>query len=203
MSTQTYDSDIYEDGQQFKDDAKLVVRFEFMPIKNHVKSIEQGRPVFDDVEYITIIIPGQRDNLVTEVTEQYRNRFAKQYENWKSRTEDPTSGTPLKELPWMSVSQVAEFSALNVKTVEQLLGLSDAVAQKFMGFQQLKARAQRFLDAAKDAAPDLKMEAALQARDEQITLLQSQMQDLMKRLQETEKPRVAAPQNAADAPPKK
>lgn len=203
MSTQIFDSDIYEDGQQFKDDAKLVVKFEYLPVKNHVKSDEAGRPVFEDVEYITIIVPGQRDTLVTEVTDQYRQRFAKQYSNWKARVSDPMSGTPLSELPWMSVSQVAEFQALNVKTVEQLVGMSDAAAQKFMGYATIKARAQRFLDAAQGAAPDLKLEAALKERDDKIALMEQQMTELMDRVKATEKPKVTAPQNAAELPAKK
>jgi len=195
MSTQVYDSDIYEDGQQFKDDARLVIRFEYMPIKN---AAEAGRPMFDDVEYITIIIPGQRDTMVTEVTDQYRQRFAKQYQAWKARSADPLSGTPLSELSWMSVSQVAEFNAMNIRTVEQLVGLSDSVAHKFMGYQQLKARAQRFLDAASTAAPDLKLEKALEERDAEVSVLKQQVSDLMARVSASEKTKTAAPQNAAD-----
>lgn len=168
MSPQTYDDAIYEDGQQFKDDAKLVVMFQYLPVKDEVRSANEGRPCFVDVEYITVIVPGSRDTLVTEVTDVYRNRFRRQYENWKARIEDPASGTPLKELPWMTVSQVMEFNALNVKTVEQLVNLPDNIAQKFMGFHQVKARAERFLAAAAGEAPSLALEAKLQDRDDKI-----------------------------------
>lgn len=168
MSTQTFDGEVYEDGQQFKDDAKLVVMFQYLPVKDQVRSDQEGRPCFVDVEYITIIVPGSRDTLVTEVTDQYRNRFRKQYDNWKARIEDPASGTPLKELPWMTVSQVMEFAAMNVKTVEQLVNLPDSIAQKFMGFHQIKDRAKRFLEAAAGEAPSLKLEAELRSRDEKL-----------------------------------
>lgn len=168
MSTQAYDGDVYEDGQQFKDDAKLVVMFYMQPIKMEAQSIEEGRPIFKDFEYIKIITPGSRDTLVTEVTDQYRQRFARQYENWKSRTTAADTGTPLDELPWMTASQVMEFQYFQVKTVEQLVALPDNVAQKFMGFHEIRARAKRYLEAAAGEAPALKMEASLKERDEKI-----------------------------------
>lgn len=168
MSTQTYDADVYEDGQQFKDDARLIVMFHMQPIKLELKSTEEGRPIFQDFEYITIITPGSRDTLVTEVTDQYRNRFRKQYENWKARTQDSASGTPLSELPWMTASQVMEFQYFNVKTIEQLVSLPDNIAQKFMGFHEVRARAKRFLEAAAGEAPGLVLEEKLKERDEKL-----------------------------------
>lgn len=177
--TPTYEDEVYEDGQQFKDDKRLVVMFWVNAIKNEFETAQQGRPIFNDVEYITIITPGQRDNMVTEVTDVYRNRFRRQYENFKARKDQDVTGTPLSELPWMSASQVAEFNALHVKTVEQLVSLPDAVAMKFMGFHDFKRRAERFLDAAKDAAPDMKLELALKERDEQIAFLSEQVKNLV------------------------
>jgi len=159
--TPTYEDQVYEDGQQFKDDAKLVVMFYPRPIKMEAASIEAGRPIFQDFDYIKIITPGSRDTLDTEVTDQYRRRFSVQYANYKARIAQTDVGTPL----------VMEFKGVNIKTVEQLVSLPDVLAQKFPGINDIMRRAQRFLDAAADAAPDLKLEAALKERDEQIAEL--------------------------------
>jgi tryptophan 2,3-dioxygenase len=76
-------------------------------------------------------------------------------------------------LPWLSIGQIAEFQAVSCRTIEQLIGMPDAMGQKFMGFHAIKARAQTYLDAAKSAAPLLKMEAELKKRDEKIEELQT------------------------------
>lgn len=178
--TPTFDDEVYEDGQQHKDDAKLVAFFYMRPVKHEAESIKQGRPIFVEIEYIKIITPGQKDNLETEATETYRQRFPKQYAQFKARTEQAVSGTPLAELPWMSIGTVAEYNALNVKTVEQLVNLPDAVASKFMGFHQDKQRAERFLDAANGVAADAKLEKALEERDAQIESLRKQVEELIK-----------------------
>lgn len=186
MPTATYDSDVYEDGQQFKDDKNLMVRFFMQPIKHEVKSQEEGRPIFIEIPYIEVITPGSRDNLVTEATENYQNRFRRQWENFKLRQENPLEGTILSEVPWLTVSQVAELNALNIKTVEQLVNLPDSLAQKVMGSHQLRQRAQRFLDAAKGEATNTKLEAQLAERDatiasqgQMLKQLQAQMEQLM------------------------
>lgn len=186
MSTATYDSDVYEDGQQFKDDAKLMVKFHMEAIRDNFRSEQEGRAIFIEVPYITIITPGSKDNLVTEATEHYQNRFRRQWENFKARIEDPLSGTPLSEVPWMTVGQVAELNAMNVKTVEQLVDMPDNLAQRIMGAHQLRQRAQRFLDAAKGEAVHTQLEQKLQERDdkireqgEQIKAMQAQLEKLL------------------------
>jgi hypothetical protein len=188
--TPTYDSEIFDDSNMYMHDDKLVAFFHLMPVKLEVESKEQGRLVCTDIEYITIITPGQRDTLVTEVTDQYRHRFQKRYDAWKSKMEAPESGTPLSEVPWLTPSQIAEFNWLHIKTVEQLVNLSDSVAQKIMDFHRIKARAQRFLDAATAAAPDMKLEAELAKRDETIEEMKAQIAALIG-AQQTPKPVMA------------
>lgn len=177
-----FSDDVYEDGQQNKDDAKLLVKFEYKAVKNEPRSIEAGVLQCDQIEYITIMIPGQRDTLVTEVTEQYKQRFASRYKRWKDQIAEPESGTPLSEVTWITASQLAEFNSVNVKTLEQLAALPDAIAQKFMGNMEIRARAQRMIERAKEAAPGLHLNAELSKRDEQIADMQRTIAELMSRM---------------------
>lgn len=191
MSTEVYDSDVYEDGQQFKDDQKLHVRFYKQPIKMEAASIAEGRPIFQDFDYIHIMIPGQRDDLKTEVTEHYIRRFRRQWENYQARNADVTIGTPLAEVPWLTQSQVLEFTAVNIRTVENLRDLPDVLGQRFMGIHELKARAARFLEAAKGEAPILKLEAENQRLKETIGAQADQLAAMdvaIKELQAAKKP---------------
>lgn len=187
MSTAEYEHDVYEDGQQFKDDAKLMVRFFMKAIKHEANSKAENRPVFVEVPHIEVITPGSRDTLVTEATENYQMRFRRQWDNFTARQTAPLEGTPLAEVPWMTVGQVAELNAMNVKTVEQLVNMPDVLAQKVMGSYQLRDRAKRFLEAAADGAAASKLEAQLEERDatiasqgQMIKQLQEQMSKLIK-----------------------
>jgi len=180
MSTETFDAVMnFEDGQQSEADKRLLVLFYRATVKNEPKSIEAGRPIFDEIDLVKIITPGSRDSFVGDATLEYQQRFAPQWARYKAGREQTSSGTPLNQLPWMSIAQVEEFKAVGCHTIEQLVGMSDAVSQKFMGHHDLKRRAQLYLDAAKDAAPTLKMQAELEKRDEEIKTLQTQVAALL------------------------
>ncbi len=165
----------FEDNQQSDADKRLAVLFYTGLEKNEGKSVEAGRPIFDEIALVKIITPGSRDNFVGDATEEYQHRFPVQWARYKAGKTQQDSGTPLSQLPWMTISQVAEFEAVGCKTVEQLVGMADSISQKFMGHHQIKQRAQAYLDAAKESAPTIRLQAELEKRDTQIKELQTQV----------------------------
>lgn len=172
-SPDTFEGDMnFEQNEQSDADKKLVAIFFKGTIKNETKSVNEGRPIFDGVDLIRIIAPGTRDTFVGDATPDYQMRFPHQWARYKANQSQDVGGTPLTQVPWLTPEQIAEFHAMHVKTVEHLAGMPDAVAQKFMGFHQIRERAQRYLDAAKEAAPGLKLQAELQKRDELIAQMQ-------------------------------
>lgn len=175
MSTEIDFAMNFEDGQQSEADKRLLVVFYRSTVKNEPKSIEAGRPVFDEIDLIKIITPGSRDSFVGDATPDYQMRFAQQWNRYKAGKEQTASGTPLSMLPWLAVNQIEEFKAVGCHTIEQLVGMPDSISQKFMGHHQIKQRAQVYLDAAAGLAPTLKLQAELEKRDEQIATLQTQM----------------------------
>lgn len=179
MSTETLDHAMdFTDAQQSEADRRLFVTFFKDAIKNVTASVEAGRPIFEERDFIRIVTPGSRDSVVARVREgdQYTMRFPTQWARYKQNLDQAVSGTPLSQVPWMSVAQVAEFNAVGCKTVEQLVGMSDAMASRFMGFHGVKNRLQAYLDAAKDAAPALKLQAELEKRDDQIAELKTMLE---------------------------
>jgi hypothetical protein len=186
MQTATFEGEVYEDGQQYRDDAKLMVRFEMRAVKHEFNSIKEGRPIFVDIPYIYVITPGSRDVMAAEATPDYQRRFKRQWDAFISREAAPESGTPLSEVTWLTKSQVAEMQAMNIKTVEHLVNLPDSLANGVMGYHQIKDRARRFLAAAAGEAPMLAMEAKLKERDlrleeqaREIELMKAQIKTLM------------------------
>lgn len=158
-------------------DEKLHVTFRLEPLKDEAASREQGRPIFKEVEFIKIAVPGQKTEIVERVVrEKDRERFARQYDRWKRNGEqEALIGTPLAEWPGITRSQVEELKHFNVRSVEQLANLSDGNAQKFPGIQALKAKAKDYLEKAKGNAPLEKMRAELSERDNQIEALRRQL----------------------------
>jgi len=176
----------FEDNQQTEADKRLLVRFSIVPTHCEYESIQQGRPIYKDEEVIEIMVPGSKDSVASLVNDSYRQRFAKQYTNFKAGREAAESGTPLSALVWLTPSQIMELNSLNCRTVEQLAGMSDQLSQKFMGHHAMKQRAQAYLEFAKDAAPMLKLQAELEKRDDQIATMQKQIEALAEAAEKTE-----------------
>jgi hypothetical protein len=177
----TYDDTVSQANQaRYAMDNKLYVQFYIRPVMNNFKSQEAGRPIFEEKEYIRIIVPGDSKTTVDcPVTDEFRMRFDKQYDKFKKGLEQAVEGTPLEMWPQMTVGLCAELKAMNVSTVEQLAALDDGKAQRIMGSYDLRRKAQMFLDAAQGEAVNNKMAAELTKRDDEINLLKQQMQQLL------------------------
>lgn len=162
---------------RYLNDNKLHVTFRRVPILNRFKSTEAGRPVFDEVDYITIRTPGSQlctiDAPITAGT--YLKRFGDKYEKWKSGQEQALSGTPLDAFPFLlgKVALIAELKAMNIHTVEQLAEVADTHVQKIMGGQMLRQKAQEYI---KGTSGTDAMMAKLAKENED---LKSQMDQLM------------------------
>lgn len=172
---------VMEDMPRFALDKKLYVNFYVRAVMSGFKSAQEGRPIFDEVDYIRIIIPGDKNSILdAPVDDQHKMRFEAQYSRFKKNQEQAVSGTPLEVWPQMTVGLVAELKAMNVHTVEQLADMHDQLAQKIMGSHALRAKAKAFLDAAAGEAVNTKMAMELEKRDGEIELLKQQMAELVK-----------------------
>lgn len=165
-------------------DANLRIRFHLHPVKDEKKSIQEGRPIFEDQEYVEIAIPGDKDNVSdTPLNEFTRRRFAQQYAAWKaSGGNNAVIGTPLDAWPGVSRAQVEELKYFNVRTVEELASLSDTNCQKFAGIVSIRQRARDFVAAAKGEAPLVAMRAELADRDNKISTLEQALREQGKRI---------------------
>lgn len=166
-------------GNSNSQDDRLMVKFYLGALENTAESEKQGRPIFDEVEFISIAVPGQLDRVDRPAWRLDFERFARQYAAFKSGLQAAESGTPLSVWPVIKANQVAELATRNVRTVEQLANIADIDAQKFMGMNELRQRARDFIEAAKGSAPLTAMRTELEARDAKIALLESQMAEVI------------------------
>lgn len=176
-----FDSMQPEQGQD-PADARLWVKFTMRPKEDPAASAKEGRPIFTDVEWITIMIPGERDTVERPMEGQDFKRFAKQYAHWKQTGLEAATGTPLVAWPVITTSQIEELKHFRVRTVEDLANLADGVTQRFMGVQSLKQKAKAFLEAA-TANGGAKMQAAIEAKDEQIESMQHLLKEQSEKIE--------------------
>src|SRR5687767_106182 len=107
--------------KQSEADKTLFVQFNLEPHQNQEKTAKEGRPIFEEREYIMIMVPGDKDSIVHRpAMESDKQRFWDRYDRWKRKIGDERgSGTPLKMVPWLNSSQVKELEYFNCYTLEQ------------------------------------------------------------------------------------
>lgn len=168
-----------------------IPRFYIEPQRNNARSEADGVPRFDDVEFVEILIPGDRNSVAVQVVrEEHRQRWPAAYAAFKANSEAPTDGTPLTELPGMTRSQAEELAFQHVRTIEVLASLSDDQASKAvsMGGFALRDRAKRYLDSTAGDAAAEKLAAENREKDAKIEALEAQMADLVKRIEAMPQP---------------
>src|ERR1700755_316054 len=99
------DAPTFDENARGKDGAHPQFFTESQP--NAARSEKEGRPCFDDVEMVKILIPGDRlTEFVARVNEGHKRRWPKAYAAFKDGQEAPVEGTPIEQLPGMTKARV-------------------------------------------------------------------------------------------------
>lgn len=167
-------------------DRECWVEFRKHPVYQQVESEEKGRPIFKDVDYITIQFPGDKTKKVDRpVMEDDKRRFPQHWAQFEATGLVTQIGTPLEEWPPITKSQALELKGLGIHTVEQLSNLGDGLLG-FLGAREYREAARKYLEKATGS-------------EAQMKLLNDRMDELMRRNAElTEQLAAAAAERAAD-----
>lgn len=199
MSLPEADFDLTQSAMQsgnpnrFGGDDRLRVRFYLHPKLNSARSEAEGRPIYEEIPYVEIMTPGNKDNIIQRpATDLDKQRFAERYRQFQAREDqERVEGTLLSEWPGITRGQVEELKFFQIQTVEQLAVLSDSNSQNIMGVQMLKQKAREYLENAKESATSQALADA-----------QAQIAALTARLDASEVPQTAietqAPQAAVE-----
>jgi len=195
-------------------DARLAVQFYKKSVKQEDSSIEAGRPIFKEFDFVRIMVPG--DNLTeidTYAQESHKARFPRQWAHYQNQmgSHEDIVGTPLEQWPQITRSQAEELRGLKFHTVESIADCSDQQLQRIgmvagMSPHNFRQKAKAFLNLANDSAEVAQREAELQAlrqendkikaeTDAKLSKMQEQMEALLAAVAEktpkTRKPKVA------------
>lgn len=167
-------------NRETRDDSGAYPMFSVEAVRNNHKSERESRPIYDEVEFVRIIMPGDRKTVFfTKVREQDKLRWPREYEAFQKGLSPLEVGTPLTQWPGFPKALAAILLELNVRTIEQLAKLPDTHIDKVMEGHSLRAKAQTYLaatnaDAMHEALESAKaMQSRLDALEEQLRIAQS------------------------------
>jgi len=177
---------------------QAIVDFYNGATKNDVKSLQAGRPIYDDVEMIRIRwagntkselhapaddrcdrpIKNREDNSRYYVKWKDHPDFKPAYDAFKSGQASVLNGTPIAELPFLTEGQRLELKAINILTAEALANV-DPNSKLGSGLKDLRQDAKNYLERAAGAAVDARHEAEKAAMQAQLNALKEQMAELV------------------------
>lgn len=160
----------------------LHVSFYERAVYNSFKSTKAGHPVYDNVDFVKIMKPGDSLSIIdTYANADHKRRFPRQwalYQN-KKGPEEQVVGMPVTEWPAINRAQAEELRGRKFYTVEQVAGASDLQIQSLgMMGTMMRQKAQAYLAAAKNSAgpsADAEKVAKLEAK-------LAQMEDVLARV---------------------
>jgi len=170
-------------------DSALWVEFYEDKVLQNFLSEQEGRPIYHDVVNIRIRIPGN-DTLVIDraMEEGDKIRFPRHWAFFETKTKNGDHpGTPISEMPGVTKATVENLRVRGFYTVEQFAAASDQVLSSLgmgagvspVGFRD---QCKRFLGAAAEMAPTVKLEAELKQRDAMLAAMQAQINAMAEQL---------------------
>lgn len=171
--------------------AALSVKWRWEPCLNKAKSKEEGRPIYEDKEWVTIRVPGDPTMAIDHfATDEEKAQHRRSLEAWKAdHTSEGIVGTRLEQWPMMSRSTVEELKHFGVRTVEQLAAMNDANVRNIPRGLALRSQAQAWVKAAKDAAPVQKMQAEIDKMRAEFEAMKAQRDQAMQELDKATEPK--------------
>jgi hypothetical protein len=158
----------------FGTDQNLLAKFFVHPQISKFRSNEAGTPMYDDIEMIEIIQPGEKEPIRQMANEWHKQRFPKQYENFKKGIESVVSGTPLEMLFPGEPGTILTLKTLNVHTVQQLANLHDTGIGNIPMGRDLVNRAKAYLGTASHGAEFHAMQKQIETLTAQLAALAEQ-----------------------------
>jgi len=166
------------DGQAVKQGKKTVFFHEVVE-EDKAESARQGKPVARTRIFLKHFTPGDTSLEVDKPMKPGdEHKYPEQWAAFQAKRSQVVDGTPVEMWPQLSTTQVWEFKAMKIFTVEQLVGLPDQFAQKIQGYQHLKKKAETFLQLARDATVLESKDKRLAEQDARIAELERTVREL-------------------------
>jgi hypothetical protein len=126
-------------------------------VENTAETKIQGRPVFENVPYVKIMVPGDAYTVISEVmNDGHRDRWPQLSVAFDAKQTGLQSGTPIEEMSILTRVEVATLRAIGIVSVEMLAAYPDTKLS-MMGVQRgMRDRAQEWLKGAPQVEQELR-----------------------------------------------
>lgn len=158
-------------------DSRLQVRFYKKSVQQEQETIDAGRPIYKDFDFVHICVAGDTlTEIDTYALNSHKQRFPIQWANYMNRQgahDEQIVGTPVAEWPLVTKSQAEELRAMKFHTVESIAHASDQQLQRMgmaagMSPYAFRDKAKAFLNLATTAAETDKREHEINALKEEL-----------------------------------
>ncbi len=162
-------------------DQRKNVRFYNKKVPDPELSARFGRPMFKEETYFFIQEPGERDFNDDPLRSKpwAPARFPRQWAQFQKQQEQVPEGTPIDFLFPQHPYIGENLRAMSIHTIEQMAGMQDTGLQNIgIGAFQWRDKAKNYLAMANKGVGAHKLQAELDARDNTISTMQSQMDEM-------------------------
>jgi hypothetical protein len=158
-------------------DSRLQVRFYKRPVQQEQETIDAGRPIYKEFDFVHICVAGDTlTEIDTYALASHKQRFPIQWANYMNRVganDQEVIGTPVSEWPLVSKSQAEELRAMKFHTVESIANASDQQLQRMgmaagMSPYSFRDKAKAFLNLATSSAETDKREQEINSLKEEL-----------------------------------
>lgn len=178
----------------------MLSRFFLHPVKDGPESEKAGHPVFKDVVYLELIIPGAIDDTTQRrATDADKETYAEAWAKFEAGTSDQITGWRIEQWAALSPAEVQTLKASKFLTVESIAEASDHQVQAFMGGVQMRAKARAALAQAKDSGASERFAAEVTDLKDEIKRLQDENARLAEQISELAVKRGRPRKELADA----
>jgi len=173
-------------------DSLLSVTFYKRSMKQEDASIEAGRPIYKEFDFVRINVPGDSLNEIdTYAREEHKARFPRQWAHYQNQVGDHQDivGTPLEQWTQITRSQADELRGLKFPTVESIANASDLQIQKIamaagMNPYAFRDKAKAFLNLAEQVGESNQREAELEKLRQENARIQAESAEKLAKQQE-------------------
>lgn len=156
------------------------VGFCLYPLEDAGATEKAGHPVFKDVEFVKIQVPGDRDSIVFQpASGEHKRRFPIAYQRFQQQKVVAQEGLPIEHWPMVTRAVAWTLKAAGIPTVEALAEVHDGNLEKLgTGMRDLRAKARAYLDNAKSSAAAQQLAREKQQLIDLVENLQGQIRQL-------------------------
>jgi len=170
-------------------DQNLFVEFHTKAVENTFLSEKEGRPVYENVDFISIHTPGDRNKKVVRKVAKTQDeangnapdtvRFRVQWEAYQQNKAQVSNGTPLEMWPPIDPATIENLKVFRIFTVEQLASTAESNFDNLpLGIRAWRDKAKSWLASAEGNSELIRLNSENNNLKTELAMLKKQLEKL-------------------------